>query len=142
MKYFLVITMILLLINCATKKHTQEEIESAMARYNQAIESMDADQIILTYTEDGNLGDIANGRDSIKKFLSRFSGFKVLSNKTKTGNIILHKDTAFQVGEYHQIDIVPPKGDTTYANGFFEAIWIWKDKEGWLLKSMKTRNAE
>ena len=58
----------------------------------------DADSISLLYTQDGNLGDIAIGRDSIRKFLSSFKNIRVLSQVSTTKSISITHDTAYRKG--------------------------------------------
>ena len=82
-------------------------VEAAMQNYDRYILSMNVDSISSIYTEDGELGNIARGRDSIRKFLARFASFKVLFQISRTDSILIHKDTAIQSGTYSQKVIVP-----------------------------------
>jgi ketosteroid isomerase-like protein len=126
------------IFSCNTKTHSKEEIESAMKNYDRLIEKTDADSIALVYAKDGQLGSIANGRDSIRKFLARFKDFHVLSQETETRSIVISGDSAIQKGIYHQVTITPKK-DTVHVSGEFEATWIWNYEGGWLLKKMETK---
>jgi hypothetical protein len=44
-------------------------MEQAMQKYDRYILKMDVDSIALLYTPDGELGKMARGRDSIRRFL-------------------------------------------------------------------------
>ena len=115
----------------------KSEIEGAMDKYNRRIISMNIDSIASSYTEDGDLGAIAHGRDSIRRFLMRFSRFKVLSQTSTTDSITIKMDTAFQTGKYMQTVIVAPR-DTVMVKGSFKIRWIWQQKDSWLIKSIET----
>jgi|SRR5450432_1999519 len=120
------------------RPHGQQEIESAMNQYNHYIISMNTDSIASIFSPDGELGDIAHGRDSIKRFLYRFKDFKVLSQTSSTNTISILGDSAIQYGTYWQTTIVPPK-DTVHVKGSFTAKWIWDAVSGWKIKRMDTQ---
>ena len=69
--------------------------ETAMKYYDNLILKLDADSISMLYKPGGNLGDIAIGCDSIKKFLSSFKNVRVLSQssiiKSKNNSSQLYK---------------------------------------------------
>jgi ketosteroid isomerase-like protein len=117
--------------------HTAAEIKSAMKQYDRLIMKTDADSIALMYTVDGELGEIAKGRDSIKNFLQRFKNIRVLSQNSITDTITIVKDSCVQKGSYNQISILNEK-DTMKVRGRFNANWIWTKKDGWKIKKMKT----
>jgi hypothetical protein len=98
---------------------------------------MDTDSIALLFNPDGNLGNVASGRDSIRNFLSRFKDFKVLSQASSTKSITINRDSAVQQGDYHQTTIIS-KNDTVKVNGTFTATWI-HSKSQWHLKRMLTK---
>ncbi len=108
-----------------------------MHHYDNLILKLDADSIALLYTPDGKLGDIATGRDSIRKFLSSFKNVTVLSQSSLTTSIYLNKDTAVQKGTYTQTDIVGK--DTIHVKGEYTATWQWMRKNGWHIKRMETK---
>ena len=110
-----------------------------MNNYNHLIQKMNPDFIAMAYTNDGDLGQVAHGRDSIRNFLRRFSDYKVLSQSTNTDSIAIAGDTAYQKGKYQQVTITPQK-DTVHVHGEFGATWIWTRADGWRLKRMETRN--
>ncbi len=124
-------------LSCYTA-HNKTGVESAMRRYDSLIRKLDADSISLLFTPDGNLGDIAVGRDSIKKFLSSFKNVRVLSQASTTESIALVGDTALQKGVYTQTDLLSEK-DTVKVKGEFTAKWEWFRKEGWRIKMMTTK---
>ena len=92
----------------------------------------------MLYTPDGNLGDIAIGRDSIKKFLTTFKNVKVLSQTSTTNSINIIHDTAIQKGSYRQIDLIVEK-DTVKVKGEYTTQWQWIKNEGWHIKHMATK---
>ena len=61
---------LLFLTACISYVHRQQEVQDAMQHYDRLIKKMDADSIALLYTEDGDLGGIAHGRDSIRRYLT------------------------------------------------------------------------
>jgi len=117
--------------------HQSREIESAMNQYSRYILSMNTDSIASMFTPDGDLGDIAHGRDSIQHFLMRFKDFKVLSQSSTTNKISIVGDSAIQKGMYWQTTIVPPR-DTVHVKGTFVAQWTWLETTGWKIKRMDT----
>ena len=72
---------------CRSKEHNAESVEQAMQKYNRYILKMDVDSIAFLYTPDGELGKMARGRDSIRRFLENFKKYKVLSQVSKTNLI-------------------------------------------------------
>lgn len=112
--------------------HTKQEVEDAAKYYDHLILNSDADSIALLYTPDGNLGDIAIGRDSIRNFLSSFKNVKVLEQSSISKSIVVSKDTAIQKGSFEQMVIMNGK-DTVRAKGNFTATWQWMDN-GWHIK--------
>ena len=118
--------------------HKNQEIESAMNQYNRYILSMNTDSIASIFTPDGDLGDVAHGRDSIKRFLYRFKEFRVLSQTSATNMISLSGDSALQKGMYWQTTIVPPN-DTVHVKGSFTTRWIWLNESGWRIKRIDTQ---
>lgn len=112
----------------ATSQNRQG-VESAMRQYDHLILSMDVDSIALLYTPDGDLGNIAHGRDSIRNFLYRFKNFKVLSQISKTDSISIYNDTAIQKGTYQQKTVISAN-DTVSVKGLFTAKWIFLNGSG------------
>ena len=121
-----------------TKKHSANGVEAAMLQYNHLIQKMDADSISLLYTADGDLGTMANGRDSIRNFLLRFKNMHVLTQSSVPDSIQLNGDTSLQTGSYKQKVVVAPK-DTVNVKGTFTAKWVWTGQSGWLIKKMETK---
>jgi hypothetical protein len=120
------------------QKHNEKEIESAMHRYDYFIQKMDADSIAHLYAPDGNLGDIAHGRDSIRTFLKGFKNVSVLYQASVTDSVRLSGDQAMQYGTYKQIAVMN-KTDTARLKGSFTASWIWLPTEGWRIRKMNTK---
>jgi hypothetical protein len=112
-------------------------VERAMQRYDSLLVRMNTDSIALLFTADGDLGTVAHGRDSIRKFLARFAAFKVLYQASTTDSIALDHDTAVQTGHYHQRTVIPVN-DTVAVKGAYTARWIFFSDSGWLLKKMET----
>ena len=138
MKYYLAsVTVLCLLFSCNKREYSKADIESGMQRYDHLIQRLDADSIALLYAPDGDLGTIAHGRDSIRRFLASFKNVRVLSNTSVSDSIEIKGDTAFQNGTYHQVAIIDAK-DTADLKGTFHARWIWVNKEGWRIKKMET----
>jgi hypothetical protein len=117
--------------------HERGEIEAAMKKYDSFILQTNPDSIAMMYTPQGKLGIAATGRDSIRAFLQRFSGIRVLTQSSVTDSIRLDKDTAWQAGRYKQSDLIKA-GDTARISGKYSARWIWSDEEGWRLAEMVT----
>ena len=109
-----------------------------MQQYDHYILKLDADSIALLFTPNGNLGNIAIGRDSIRKFLSSFKNVQVLAQSSTTASIKINKDTAIQKGNYRQTDVVGGK-DTIKVKGEYSATWLWIPKEGWHIQQMATK---
>ena len=143
MKFFpgeinLITIIFIFLFSCNVSKHNNKGVQSAMNQYNHYIQTMDVDSIALLYTTDGNLGTMAHGRDSIRKFLNKFKSFKVLSQTSTTESINNLRDSTIQKGVYHQTVIVPVN-DTVTVKGEYTATWMWLSKSGWHLKRMETK---
>ena len=109
-----------------------------MNYYDHLILNTDADSISLLFTPDGDLGNIAHGRDSIRNFLNRFKGFKVLMQVSTTDSISINNDTAIQKGAYSQ-KVIVPINDTVSVKGLFTAKWVWLNEGGWHIKRMETQ---
>lgn len=131
-------TTIIVLFSCTNTQHSISGIESAMKRYDNLILKLDADSISMLYAPDGNLGNIAIGRDSIKKFLSSFKNVRVLSQSSITKSINLVGDSAVQKGTYDQTDIISNK-DTVKVKGEYTANWQWISGKGWFISRMMTK---
>jgi len=128
----------IILTACVSYVHRQQEVQDAMQHYDHLIQQMDADSIALLYTEDGDLGGIAHGRDSIRRFLSSFNNVKVLEVTSSTDSLAMTGDTAFQSGHYKQSGVINGK-DTFHVSGSYHAQWVWiKKEEGWRIKKMTT----
>ena len=136
---FFILANFIFLLSCTNTRHNKSEVESAMKHYDNLILKLDADSISMLYTPDGNLGDIAIGRDSIKKFLSSFKNVRVLSQSSITETINIICDTAIQKGTYTQTDLVSGK-DTVKVKGEYTARWQWIRKKGWHIKRMTTKS--
>ena len=126
---------------CRPKARSTESVEQAMQKYNQYILKMDVDSIALLYTPDGELGKMARGRDSIRRFLENYKQYKVLSQVSKTNLISVHMDTALQSGLYTQ-KVIVPVNDTVSMKGLFSTKWIWMDSTGWHIQRMETTPAK
>ena len=134
---FLIIYMLESGFSCNNKSHNRESIESAMKYYDHLILKTDADSIAFLYTPNGELGNMAVGRDSIRNFLNRFKNFKVLYQSTTTDSITIKDDTAILKGIYHQ-KVIVPSGDTVSVKGEYNAKWIWLKDGGWHIRRMET----
>lgn len=128
---------ILPLINGCQRNHNQQEIVSAMQEYDRLLVSMHTDSIAQLYSPDGELGEIAKGRDSISRFLKKFAEYRVISNHSVTTQIEMNGDNATQKGHYTQVTVLPTK-DTARLSGQFTTNWIWLSTEGWRIKKMET----
>jgi len=126
---------------CRHRGHSTDTVEQAMQKYNGYILHMDVDSIALLYAPDGELGKIARGRDSIRRFLENFKKYKVLSQVSKTNLININRDTALQSGLYTQ-KVIVPSNDTVTVKGLFSAKWIWMDSTGWHIQRMETQPAK
>ena len=113
-------------------------VDQAMKKYDDLILKMDVDSITTMYTPDGDLGNIAHGRDSIRNFLNRFKSFKVLYQLSVSDSFFIYGDTAILKGSYRQKTIVPPH-DTVSVNGRYDSKWLWLAGSGWHIKAMQTK---
>ena len=136
--YFFAICILSLLVSCSSTNHNKSSIEDVMKYYDHLIQKLDADSIALLYTQNGKLGDVATGRDSIRKFLSSFKNVQVLSQKSTTTSIIMYNDSATQKGNYIQTDILSGN-DTIIVKGEFTTHWLWIKREGWHINHMETK---
>jgi len=135
---FLFLMTFVLLLSCIDSRKNKLGVESAMKRYDNLILKLDADSISMSFTPDGNLGNIAIGRDSIKKFLLSFKNVRVLSQSSISSTIELVGDSAIQKGIYYQTDLVSEK-DTVKIKGEYIANWQWISDKGWFIKQMITK---
>lgn len=119
--------------------HNKSGVETAMKYYDNLILKLDADSISMLYKPGGNLGDIAIGCDSIKKFLSSFKNVRVLSQSSITKSLNIIRDTAIQKGTYTQTGLVSGK-DTIKVKGEYTARWEWFRKKGLHIKRMTTKS--
>ena len=110
-----------------------------MQTYDRYILHMDTDPIALMYTIDGDLGNKAHGRDSIRRFLATFKNVRVLSQLSKTTSINIRDDSLLQKGTYAQVAIVGEK-DTVRVQGEYTVDWRWFPEEGWKIKRMDTKS--
>lgn len=142
MVYYSFIILVGLLVTSSCKQgHQKSEIESAMKKYDHLIQKMDADSISLIFTPNGDLGKVAHGRSSIKKFLSGFANLKVLSQHSTSDSIQINEDSSIQKGSYTQVAMISP-GDTARLKGDYVAKWIYNNNTGWLLQSIMTKPRE
>ena len=122
------------------------DLKSAMRTYDRLILKTDADSIALLYTADGDLGNAAHGRDSIRNFLNRFKEYKVLEQVSTVDSIKIQGDTGFLSGTFHQKTIIPihdtlamnRNHDTISINGTFHSEWINIPEYGWEIKKFET----
>jgi hypothetical protein len=130
-----------LIIGSCRNRPDTKNLREAMQTYDRLILKTDADSIALSYTVDGELGEMALGRDSIRRFLYKFKDFKVLHQVSLIDTINIHQDTGYLAGSYQQRVIVPHQlsGDTVSVKGNFQSTWIWTPGNGWLIKKMQTQ---
>jgi hypothetical protein len=135
---FLYFISFVLMLSCIDSRKNKLGVESAMKTYDNLILKLDADSISKSFTPDGNLGNIAIGRDSIKKFLLSIKNVRVLSQSSRTSTIDVIGDSAIQKGTYYQIALISEK-DTVNVKGEFIANWQWITNKGWFIKRMITK---
>ena len=135
--FFIHLAGFFLVTSCTRSLHNEAGVKSAMKNYDQLILKLDADSISILFTADGNLGNVAKGRDSIKKFLASFKNIRVLSQFSTTDSIHIVGDTAVQKGKYSQTDLLSEK-DTVKLKGEYTTRWEWIANEGWRIKKMET----
>lgn len=121
--------------------HSAAEVEAAMGHYDSLIKKTDADSIAWMFTADGWLGDIAHGRDSIRRFLQTFKNVQVLQESTTTAHLVISGDTADQTGLFTQVAVINGK-DTVHIKGRYETKWIWSEKEGWKIRRETTSSEQ
>lgn len=120
------------------------DLREAMIKYDRLILKTDADSIALLYANDGQLGDIAKGPDSIRRFLFKFKDFKVLTQISTIDTICRIRDSGYNAGRYFQRVIVPHQNsaDTVSVKGNFKSVWIRIPEYGWRIKKMQTEPAK
>ncbi len=126
-----------LLLSCKSSQHNKAGVEEALQHYDRLILKLDADSIAWLYTPDGRMGEMAEGRDSIKAFLSSFKNIKVLSQHSTSDTLTILADTAIQKGIYLQSDVISGR-DTVRVKGEYTATWQWIDGD-WHIKQMETK---
>ena len=139
-------SVILFMLSSCHQQPSTPDLTQALATYDRLILKTDADSIALLYTPDGDLGTMAHGRDSIRKFLLHFKDFKVLGQHSTIDSQLVKLDTGFLFGHYYQKVIVPVRDsinvkhiyDTVSVNGTFSSVWIRLPEYGWRIKSMET----
>ena len=136
--YNITIVILLCIQSSCKNQHNRAGVEAAMKQYDHLIKKLDADSISLLYTPNGKLGDVAQGRDSIKRFLASFTNVRVLSQVSSTKSIDMYGDSATQKGNYQQMDLIAEK-DTVRVNGEYTAHWEWVPSNGWHIKYMVTK---
>jgi hypothetical protein len=137
--YFTLSIWLLSGFSCFAQPRTESGVETAMRKYDRLILNTNSDSIAKLYSPDGELGNMAAGRDSIRNFLNRFNNYKVLMQDSKTSFITINRDTAFQTGTYYQ-KVIVPSGDTVSVKGIFNVKWIWT-KSVWQIKRMDTQSS-
>ena len=116
---------------------SRPSVDAAMKQYDSLLKTMDAHAIANMFVPDGELGNVAKGRDSIEKFLSQFKDVKVLSQQSTSNYLMVDQDTAVQKGNYTQVDV---RGtDTLRIHGEYTGSWLWMRGEGWRIKRMDAR---
>jgi hypothetical protein len=142
MKYVAwILTGWLVITGCRSRPDTKN-LREAMQTYDRLILKTDADSIALSYAIDGELGEMARGRDSIRRFLYKFKDFKVLHQVSTIDTMNIQQDRGYLAGSYQQRVIVPNRlsGDTVSVKGNFQSTWIWTPGSGWLIKKMQTQS--
>jgi uncharacterized protein (TIGR02246 family) len=128
--------LLLAVISCTSS--LDKQVEDAMRQYDDLILHTDAKGISEMFTVDGEMvapgSRTIQGRDSIEKFLSQFSGFKMEEQKSTTDSIRRFGDTAFQYGRYYQRAIV--NNTKEEVHGMFHADWVIQPDGKLLLKRM------
>lgn len=122
-------------------RHTRAEVEASMHQYDSLLQTMNANAVSKMFAPDGKLGDVAQGRDSIKNFLSGFTNVKVISQNSDTKSIELKGDSATQTGKYFQTDVINGK-DTVRLKGNYITKWKWLDGEGWKIEKITTQHIQ
>lgn len=126
-----------LMVGC-NARDKKNEIRVALRNYDRLVQKMDADSISMMYTPDGDLGTMAQGRDSIRKFLLTFVNVRVLSVSSTSDNIEITGDSAMQLGKFNQVALVDNK-DTVRPKGTYSAKWVWTKETGWKIRRMVTK---
>ena len=139
--YLFFIAALLLLFSCKGNKTGNKDrkaaVEAALKTYDSLILKMNFNAIAMMYTPDGELVEMAHGRDSIRKFLSGFSNVKVLAASSSSDAVEITADTAVQRGRYYQEALVD-NADVIKPTGSYVATWVWTKKGGWKIRRMVT----
>lgn len=129
------------LIDIPTDK---SQVEAALSKYSSAVFAMDWAGVAALFAVDGevvNPGQApVRGRAEIERFLSGFSGYRILVNATLPSSTIVQGDTAEQIGVYRQ-RVQTPDGKVLDVAGDFKAEWARVAAGPWLLRRMSTTPA-
>jgi hypothetical protein len=140
-KTFICINILLTISIGCNNPHKETEIMESMKTYDRLIMKTDADSIAELYTENGELGNAATGRDSIRRLLKSLKDIRVINQVSTTSSVLLMCDTAIQEGNYIQCAIISGE-DTVTVKGTFKARWEWNNHKGWRIRKMRTISLE
>ncbi len=130
------------LTNAQTRKSAlvllpENEILKSLKQYDNFILQNNADSIAAMFLPNGNLGNMAIGRDSIFKFLLKFKNIKVLATRTVSRQLISEGEAIHQLGQYTQTAVLP-HGDTIRVKGKIDLWWSKNNHGIWALQKVLT----
>ncbi len=137
-QYAIILTSLLIFSSCISIDKSNRFFKVGMQKYDSYILSGNAKGIALLFKEDGNLGNVAIGRDSIEKFIASFANIKVLSQQSTTTSITFKKLVGTQKGTFAQSCIINGK-DTISPKGSFTTTWVYNIKKHiWEIAKIET----
>ena len=119
----------------------EARLEAAIGRYSALVLDMNHSAIAALFAPDGEIVNPGQapvrGRASIESFLASFAAYQVLENATVPSNTVVHRDSAVQLGTYHQ-RVRTPTGQVVEVSGQFKAEWVRNRSGDWLIQRMGT----
>ncbi len=134
----IILSLLFTFTSCISSEKSKKSFITGMQKYDSYILTANAKGIAQLFKEDGNLGNVAIGRDSIEKFIASFVNIKVLSQKSTTTSISLKKLTGIQKGTFAQRCVINGK-DTLNPKGSFITSWVYNLKKSkWEISKIET----
>jgi uncharacterized protein (TIGR02246 family) len=135
----------LLLLGGCTAPRTpvgpENDVLARLSLYEDGIRRMDFNQVADLFAPEGEVvnpgGAPVRGRETIRRFLRSFAGYKVVENTVRAESTRIDGSSAHQVGTYTQA-VVVPGGTTVHVRGRFAADWQREGAGPWLLVRMAT----
>ena len=117
----------------------QRQATAAMSQYSDSVVLGDHERATTFFDENAELTvegqQTIVGRTSILAHLKSVGANKVLANDFKQTSIYVERKGFVQTGTYRQI-VVTTQGATTTIEGKFDAEWVKRPDQGWLMRKL------